>query len=48
MITADELKALVEILNRMPATTAERLWLQVLVDRIAKFQAVETVEEVEK
>lgn len=29
----DEIKALVEILNRAPMTQAERLWVQALIQR---------------
>lgn len=36
MLTTDELRALVELLERVPMTTAERLWVQALVNRMAE------------
>lgn len=35
MITHAELAALVAILQRVPVTAAEKLWLQALVDRLS-------------
>lgn len=43
MITAQELQALVELLNRSPMTAAERLWCQALIERLAKPEAAEDV-----
>jgi hypothetical protein len=33
-MSEEEIKALVEILNRAPVTVAERLWLQALIQRL--------------
>jgi hypothetical protein len=35
MLTQDELAGLVELLNRMPMSTAEKLWLQIIINRLA-------------
>lgn len=34
MITAQELSALAQILNRVPLTQAEGLWVQQLIDKL--------------
>ena len=34
-MTPPELAALVELLNRIPMTAAEKLWCQALVERLA-------------
>mgnify|MGYP003646438743 FL=1 len=43
-MTPPELAALVELLNRIPMTAAEKLWCQALVERLAK--AAETSADV--
>ena len=35
MITNEELQALIEIINRIPVTKAEALWLQMILTRFA-------------
>ncbi len=41
-MTREELNALIELLNRIPLTQSERLWLQALISReLAKLQKEE-------
>lgn len=40
----EQLAALVEILQRCPMTQAERLWVQALIDELAKPAPTEEVE----
>ena len=43
-MTQDEINALVELLNRLPMTMAERLWVSNLLQRLS--QPDEKIEEV--
>lgn len=45
MITPDELRALVELLNRCPMTAAERFWVQSIINKLAPPVAQPETEE---